>query len=497
MSSSSYSPASSSRSSQAPMKPSRVLHFRNVQQPITQAQVLELCQSKGPVEYIMMLPNSNQAFVQFQTIESATNFLSEAQRYPPKIHDIPLYVQYSVHDTISTKPSPRAPGSPSRVLLVTIHNPLYTITLDVLSKIFSPYESNVPKQVEKIIIFQRRTGLQALVQFSDVESATAAMHNLDGKNIYKSCCMLQIQFSKQQELTVVENNEHFHDYTNPNLPERKAKALLPQSGAISSFSGMGNMGYSSFPPSVPGMMQGMPPMGMGGSMSGMSPSSMGGAMGVPSMYRNVVIVSGFPPDKIGCDQLFNLFSNYGNIVRIKILHDKPNTALIQFTDYAMASNAVLYLKDVPVCGSPLNVNFSKFPTISPSKEVRTQIMSGARYKLTHSEGRASSDGRTVEYEESSLNRFHRNMQANLHHATAPTPFLHLSNLSSSVTEDTIRDFLERIAKPVAVKLFEKSNRLMAIVQMPSIELAVNSVCFLHNEVVEGRNIRLALTKSRI
>jgi hypothetical protein len=48
--------------------------------------------------------------------------------------------------------------------------------------------------------------------------------------------------------------------------------------------------------------------------------------------------------KIDTDKLFNLFSIYGNIVRIKILHNKPDHALVQMADGLQAELAVHYLK---------------------------------------------------------------------------------------------------------------------------------------------------------
>lgn len=44
------------------------------------------------------------------------------------------------------------------------------------------------------------------------------------------------------------------------------------------------------------------------------------------------------------DKLFNLFSLYGNIVRIKLLRNKPDHALIQMGDGFQAELAVHFLK---------------------------------------------------------------------------------------------------------------------------------------------------------
>lgn len=44
------------------------------------------------------------------------------------------------------------------------------------------------------------------------------------------------------------------------------------------------------------------------------------------------------------DKLFNLFSMYGNIVRIKLLRNKPDHALIEMEDGFQAELAVHFLK---------------------------------------------------------------------------------------------------------------------------------------------------------
>lgn len=48
--------------------------------------------------------------------------------------------------------------------------------------------------------------------------------------------------------------------------------------------------------------------------------------------------------RIDEDKLFNLFSLYGNIVRIKLLHNKPDHALVQMGDGFQAELAVHFLK---------------------------------------------------------------------------------------------------------------------------------------------------------
>jgi len=52
----------------------------------------------------------------------------------------------------------------------------------------------------------------------------------------------------------------------------------------------------------------------------------------------------FCTQRIDEDKLFNLFSLYGNIVRIKLLRNKPDHALVQMGDGFQAELAVHFLK---------------------------------------------------------------------------------------------------------------------------------------------------------
>lgn len=64
--------------------------------------------------------------------------------------------------------------------------------------------------------------------------------------------------------------------------------------------------------------------------------------------------------RIDEDKLFNLFSLYGNIIRIKLLRNKPDHALVQMGDGFQAELAVHFLK---VCYYDMNV----FMTVNSNK----------------------------------------------------------------------------------------------------------------------------------
>jgi heterogeneous nuclear ribonucleoprotein L len=49
--------------------------------------------------------------------------------------------------------------------------------------------------VLRIVIF-KKNGVQAMVEFDSIESATRARDNLNGCDIYSACCTLKIDYAK-------------------------------------------------------------------------------------------------------------------------------------------------------------------------------------------------------------------------------------------------------------------------------------------------------------
>ena len=64
----------------------------------------------------------------------------------------------------------------------------------------------------------------------------------------------------------------------------------------------------------------------------------------------------------------SLFGVYGDVVRVKILYNRKDTALVQFTNSLGAENAYQNLNGVSLFGKPLKVNFSKHQQVSLPKE---------------------------------------------------------------------------------------------------------------------------------
>ncbi|KAL5195319.1 Polypyrimidine tract-binding 3 [Glycine soja] len=293
-------------------------------------------------------------------------------------------------------------------------------------------------------------GDEALIQYQSRQSAVAARSTLQGRNIYDGCCQLDIQFSNLDELQVNYNNDRSRDFTNPNLPtEQKGRPSQPGYGdAGNMYAAQGSGARAAIAAAFGG---GLPP----------------GITGTND--RCTVLVSNLNPDRIDEDKLFNLFSIYGNIVRIKLLRNKPDHALIQMGDGFQAELAVHFLKGAMLFEKRLEVNFSKHPNITQGAD-------------------------THEYINSNLNRFNRNAAKNYRYCCSPTKMIHLSTLPQDITEEEIVSLVEEHGTIVNSKVFEMNGKKQALVQFGNEEQATEALVCKHASTLSGSVIRISFSQ---
>ncbi|KAH1260608.1 Polypyrimidine tract-binding 3 [Glycine max] len=258
----------------------------------------------------------------------------------------------------------------------------------------------------------------------------------EGRNIYDGCCQLDIQFSNLDELQVNYNNDRSRDFTNPNLPtEQKGRSSqMANAAAIAAAFGGG------LPPGITGTNE-----------------------------RCTVLVANLNPDRIDEDKMFNLFSIYGNIVRIKLLRNKPDHALIQMGDGFQAELAVHFLKGAMLFGKRLEVNYSKHANITQGAD-------------------------THEYANSNLNRFNRNAAKNYRYCCSPTKMIHLSTLPQDITEEEIVSLLEEHGTIVNSKVFEMNGKKQALVQFETEEQATEALVCKHASPLSGSVVRISFSQ---
>lgn len=295
---------------------SKVLHVRGLPSYTTEAELVAICAPFGQIYKTLILQEKHQAFVQMESVEAATNFIASLEYNQPNIRSKDVYFQFSSRQEIQTNlQNPHMMGGmgggegASCVLIIAVSSVSVPVTLENIHQVCKPYGD-----VLKIITFNKGMDFQALVQFATVEQATNAKLFLDGKDLFQGCCHLRLSYSKRQTLTVKQNDHKSRDFT---MQQGMGNHGLMQQMGMAGMPGMG---------AIPGM------------------PSMGGydAYGMPQQQHGapcVVLVNKLDPENTTPDMLFTLFGVYGDVIRVKILFNKRDTALVQFASSMQARHA--------------------------------------------------------------------------------------------------------------------------------------------------------------
>ncbi|KAG6544324.1 hypothetical protein Mapa_014158 [Marchantia paleacea] len=439
------------------MNPSKVLYVRYVASEATRDNLLDLVAPFGVAQKFVIM-EKNRALIQMGDVKAATAVIQHYSESPAKIKGGDVHLQFSLHQELRRQSrkenDPDRRSLPSRVLWTTIHKPLHPnpLSIRMFHDIFSPFGF-----VEKIIMFESVTGPQSLLQFAAEESAVQARNSLHGRDIYDGCCTLDIKYSDFQELHVGVNSNRMWDFT-VQFVHPNNRLFMEQRAAIQMY---GSMPINHIMPST---------------FLGDDGAESSGSQDVQSVLephgRSTLLVSKLNPDKMDADKLFNLFSNYGHVVRIKILDTKPDQALVQMEDGSQAQMALEYLHGVMLFGRCIQILYSKHDYITPSQ--------GSR-EFSNS---------------SNPNGVHRfvSPQFNYRHCCAPTSMLHVARIASDVDMGDISSHLADHGTIIKSRLFEFNGRRQALVLFKSVQECTEALVCKHASMLKGKAICLSFSK---
>ncbi|XP_061115783.1 polypyrimidine tract-binding protein 3-like [Conger conger] len=376
-------------------------------------------------------------------------------------------------------------GGQSPVLRIIVENLFYPVSLEVLHQIFSKFGT-----VLKIITFTKNNQFQALLQYSDPVNAHHAKLALDGQNIYNACCTLRVEYSKLTSLNVKYNNDKSRDFTRLDLPSGDSQPTLDHAMAAYGAHGImpspciGSAGFAptmGFPHAAGLSLQMMP-----GTLEALSipASAMAGRMAMHAMppiaMNSVLLVSNLNPSSISPHGLFILFGVYGDVHRVKIMFNKKENALIQMADATQAQLAMSHLNGQRLHGKVIRVTVSKHQTVQLPREGQED------------------QGLTKDFSGSPLHRFKKPGSKNFQNIFPPSATLHLSNIPPSVTDEMLQDLFAACGYSVRAFKFFLKDRKMALIQLGSVEEAIQALIDLHNhDLGENHHLRVSFSKSTI
>lgn len=513
----------------------KVVSLRNIPAEITDFQIALIGLQFGDVINILYIKGKGQALIDFSNINEAVDMV-QFFHHPPENCNLKnieaahsSYQQLTIDNnrmqsTMNTIQSAKQikeaaiHGGDGCVIKALISNLVYPICIDALYQVFSKYGN-----VLKIVLIQKNE-LGALIQMKDEIQVQGAINNLNGRNMYNTytggCNILNLQVSLHKSIEVKANNNKSWDYTNPILTVGEPNRFNQAQNEFNNQSG--NMGHNknliSDHPLLP------MPMNMAAAAAAaaaaaqhghqfnpqsnnmylthnphqnqMNQNSHNQQQSGPGHFQNnsnisaqsvtgypiqtmdnrpaVVQVSNFPDQIANPDALFTLFGVYGDILKVKIMYNRRDNALMQFKSYDQALNAVSKMDKVKLFEKVISVGMSKFP------EIQIPIKNDG--------------GLAKDYSTSPLHRFKKPGSKNFFNIFAPNLTLHLSNISQVTSQDQIQELFTKHGTVNNFKWISKEGNKMALIELSSLEEAVLALIDLHNYQLNGSYLRVNFAK---
>eukprot|EP01017_Pseudomicrothorax_dubius_P045956 TRINITY_DN8031_c0_g1_i1.p1 TRINITY_DN8031_c0_g1~~TRINITY_DN8031_c0_g1_i1.p1 ORF type:complete len:618 (-),score=92.15 TRINITY_DN8031_c0_g1_i1:126-1979(-) len=191
----------------------------------------------------------------------------------------------------------------------------------------------------------------------------------------------------------------------------------------------------------------------------------------------VIYVKGFDSEIVNVTMIYNVFSNFGNIMKIMYMRLK-GIALIEYETVEFATIAKDYLNNMNFIGNHLRIYFSKYNNLivrtTPSETGEEEVFIGSA-------------------------AMHRFKAAKSIAINSPSTTLHVSNLLHSCCKDEIlMSLFGQFGKVEAIKfLFHDNNRNMCLIRYTNLSDAVWALANLHNYDLAGRRLQISFTRSKI
>jgi len=224
-----------------------------------------------------------------------------------------------------------------------------------------------------------------------------------------------------------------------------------------------------------------PPRQQGAFFSGSSYGEIAANRGLPPPPVNngcCILASSLPDELANTTSISNLFGHYGDVYKVKILHNKPDCALVQMSKPHQAALCKQFLDQVKVNGKTICVSFSRIQELrQPTSDNEEEFPITNFIDLTNSRY---------------VHRFRNHAIAVklTKSLSSPSHMLHVANVPENFTTDQMRQYIVDNGYTVAdIMDCSKGENHMNLIQMGSPEEAIKALAKLHNVNPEGYQTR--------
>uniref|UniRef100_A0A5K3ENX6 Heterogeneous nuclear ribonucleoprotein L n=1 Tax=Mesocestoides corti TaxID=53468 RepID=A0A5K3ENX6_MESCO len=471
------------------IEPSPVIHITDLPEHTLEIDLEKLFDKYGRIIEIVMLPNKRQALVEFEDQNDADRVVQRSNEYPFAVGSQRLRMAYSMSKRLTYRgrlddnvlQSGRPPPLENNILLLTIYNAQYPITVDVIHQV-----TNRHGKVLRIVIF-RKTGVQAMVEFASIAEARETKRHINGADIYSGCCSLKVEYAKQTRLKVTRNCLDSWDYENP--------ALLEEADVNTHGRPMGSAAAASLLGKFEGEFAKRADAYLPNNLAAVAPNSVISALAMVAAGQHhnpfsggyseasdrsgspVIMVYNLNMNHANCDRLFNLFCLYGDVGPIKFLRSKEGTAMVELHSAANANSALANLPMITFVGNQLSGQPSRQqhivevtqPYVLPDGSPSFKDFTGSRNnRYTH--------------DSAAKNRVY-----------PPSRMLHFWNCPPGISSTQLQDIFAHAGVPVpnVVSLFKKNERNSSgVLEWKSVDEACDALIFCNHTVIPSPGDRI-------
>jgi RNA recognition motif-containing protein len=419
--------------------PTEVLLFKKVPFNATELDVIELCKPYGQIEDVCLIKTKGYAFVQFQNTKMAQFCYETLKIKEAELKDSKVYVFHTGKHEI-TKPE-GSNSYPSRSILVAMSSLVEEINPVVIENLVTRYGN--PLKVMRL----QDVPYNAIFEMKDIEEAIRLKEGLNNFEITKTA-RINASFVSGKFFTMK---------SSPKTPKMKFSdrncTSLENSTVSSPIFNSGDNSLETFSD------------GISESFFSISRQNSDEVGSKTVMVRNL-------PENTTCDDLFKLFGMYGNISKVKIFYKAPDSALVQFQESYQANLAKKFLNNCPIKNSSLNVSLSK-------SEISTTISENNDF--------------FKDYVNQKGQRYRKQGSKNFRNIAQPSKVLHLSNMQAERDPTFYLDIFNSCGTVVKHMILAGDSQNL-LVEMKSLEEAVEALVKFHNCEIEGKYLKVSFSK---